>query len=431
MGKNLKKKRKNGLQKKKKVKTKRPKSRGNKKKGKGNNINIRGKKSKNQSIKQGNNKNEGKKKNGGKKKKLKEMKKKNGGKKKKLKERKKKNGGKKKKLKEGKKKNGGKKKKLKDRKKKQKDRKKKQKEKKKKLKEKKKRNKKLKGKKNKLKKNKSKKNKGKKRKTKQNTCPTREVNYECMQAALDAMLFEQAQITNYLKQAKLLERHQDLSGNKAGKKDQFKEAEDHLLWAVGGNMSSPKCGPNDTSSSKYNSSLYEYEMNLAKESYAILINCSNAIHAACNISNLETYDQDGHAENMTICRNLKNEAIANNNRCQNLTEDVSAQCDCWLNQTVLIAKIKEFKCNTKDKQKEVTKFKKKCIETFQACKKMEDKSVESVYYCMEDHSMSFINQTSESLANAASKDSRLEAEKILNDEDRLKEFLIELDLKKI
>merc|ERR1711868_147371 len=417
MGKNLKKKRKNGLQKKKKVKTKKPKSRSNKKKGKGNNINIRGKKSKNQSIKQGNNKNEEKKKNGGKKKKLREMKKKNGGKKKKLKE--------------GKKKNGGKKKKLKDRKKKLKDRKKKQKEKKKKLKVKKKRNKKLKGKKNKLKKNKSKKNKGKKRKTKQNTCPTREVNYECMQAALDAMLFEQAQITNYLKQAKLLERHQDLSGNKAGKKDQFKEAGDHLLWAVGGNMSSPKCGPNDTSSSKYNSSLYEYEMNLAKESYAILINCSNAIHAACNISNLETYDQDGHAENMTICRNLKNEAIANNNRCQNLTEVVSAQCDCWLNQTVLIAKIKEFKCNTKDKQKEVTKFKKKCIETFQACKKMEDKSVESVYYCMEDHSMSFINQTSESLANAASKDSRLEAEKILNDEDRLKEFLIELDLKKI
>ena len=40
---------------------------------------------------------------------------------------------------------------------------------------------------------------------------------------------------------------------------------------------------------------------------------------------------------------------------------------------------------------------KKCIETFQACKKMEDKSIESVYYCMEDQSMSFINQTSQSL----------------------------------
>ena len=48
-------------------------------------------------------------------------------------------------------------------------------------------------------------------------------------------------------------------------------------------------------------------------------------------------------------------------------------------------------------------LKKKCIETFQACKKMEDKSVESVYYCMEDHSMSFINQTSESLGKLTKK----------------------------
>merc|ERR1711983_735959 len=171
------------------------------------------------------------------------------------------------------------------------------------------------------------------------------------------------------KQAKLLERHQSLSGNKAGKKDQFKDAEDHLLWAVGGNMSNPKCGPNDTSTSKYNSTLYEYELNLAKQSYAILINCSDAIHAACNISNLEGYDQDGHAENMTICRNLKKEAIGNNDRCQSLTEDVTAQCNCWINQTLLIDKIKEFKCNTKENQKLVTNHKKKCIDTFKVCSK--------------------------------------------------------------
>ena len=38
-----------------------------------------------------------------------------------------------------------------------------------------------------------------------------------------------------------------------------------------------------------------------------------------------------------------------------------------------------------------------CINTFKECKKKEDKSVESVYYCMHDHSMPFINQTTESL----------------------------------
>ena len=34
---------------------------------------------------------------------------------------------------------------------------------------------------------------------------------------------------------------------------------------------------------------------------------------------------------------------------------------------------------------------------------MEDKSVESVYYCMEDHSMKFINQTVESLGRYKNK----------------------------
>ena len=43
-----------------------------------------------------------------------------------------------------------------------------------------------------------------------------------------------------------------VSGNKAGKKDDFKPAKDHLLWAIGGNISNPKCGPASKSSAKYN-----------------------------------------------------------------------------------------------------------------------------------------------------------------------------------
>ena len=73
-----------------------------------------------------------------------------------------------------------------------------------------------------------------------------------MEAALKGMMFEQQQITNYLKQSKLLERHQSVSGNKRSKKIIFDEAEQHLLWAIGGDIDNPICGPNDTSSSKYN-----------------------------------------------------------------------------------------------------------------------------------------------------------------------------------
>ena len=73
-----------------------------------------------------------------------------------------------------------------------------------------------------------------------------------MEAALKGMMFEQQQITNYLKQSKLLERHQSVSGNKRSKKVIFEEAEQHLLWAIGGDIDNPICGPSDKSSSKYN-----------------------------------------------------------------------------------------------------------------------------------------------------------------------------------
>merc|ERR1712179_340432 len=253
---------------------------------------------------------------------------------------------------------------------------------------------------------------GKQRKSaRQGSCAPNEANYDCMAAALKGMLFEQQQITNYLKQSKLLQRHQDVTGNKRAKKNTFEEAEQHLIWAIGGDIDNPICGPSDTSSSKYNSTLYEFEKNLAVESYKVLRECDIAIEKSCNISNLEGYDKEGVGEKITLCQDMMKDAIANNKRCQSLTDDVSAQCACWINQTIVIDRIKEFKCSAKATQKLVTKHENACIETFKECKKKEDKSVESVYYCMHDHSMKFINQTTESLANAATKNSKTAAER--------------------
>ena len=68
-----------------------------------------------------------------------------------------------------------------------------------------------------------------------------------MKNALDCMLFEKNQVTNWLKQAKRLENHGTISTNKVGKKGNFEAARKHLEWAIGGNKSSPQCGPNTTS----------------------------------------------------------------------------------------------------------------------------------------------------------------------------------------
>merc|ERR1711971_1342827 len=50
----------------------------------------------------------------------------------------------------------------------------------------------------------------KKKLTRQTSCSANQANYQCMEAALKGMMFEQQQITNYLKQSKLLERHQSV-----------------------------------------------------------------------------------------------------------------------------------------------------------------------------------------------------------------------------
>merc|ERR1712241_1438739 len=170
---------------------------------------------------------------------------------------------------------------------------------------------------------KKKKSKRGKRIQKQETCSSNQADYTCMEAALKGLVFENNQIQTYLKQAKLMERHHAVSGNKVGKKNIFLPAEEHLLWAVGGDINNPKCGPNDTTGAKYNSTLYEYEKNLAVESYNILMNCTHAIQDVCDTENLEGYDHDEHLEDDAIRQALKKDAIANNKRCHDLTEDAT------------------------------------------------------------------------------------------------------------
>ena len=91
------------------------------------------------------------------------------------------------------------------------------------------------------------------------------------------------------------------------------------------------------------------------------------------------------------------DAVGNSKKCQALTDSSTEQCNCWANQTVLMKKIKEFDCLAKKTQKLVTAHKNACIKVFSVCKKTEDASVAHVNHCMHDHSMAFINQSTDSL----------------------------------
>merc|ERR1711973_804702 len=136
------------------------------------------------------------------------------------------------------------------------------------------------------------------------SCPIDQAGGQCLQNAIESLVYEQKQLTNFLKQAKLLENHERVSGNKGAKKGEFHHAADHALWAIGGNVSAPLCGPNSTDSAKYSSSIYDYEKALALESYETLSQCELNITFKCNTSNIEGYDPAFWAAKIQTCRAL-------------------------------------------------------------------------------------------------------------------------------
>merc|ERR1712183_335647 len=272
---------------------------------------------------------------------------------------------------------------------------------------------------NKIEKKKSKKRK--QRKQKQSSCSSNEVSRACMQNALDCMLFEKNQITNWLKQAKRLENHETISTNKVGKKEGFEEARKHLEWAIGGDKNNPKCGPNTTAERLSATGIFGEKIDFEKEQgYAVgnltlMENCSATIEAACNPSNLDGVNLSEFSSVLSTCRSKMIEFNNKSKECRALTESISNQCTCWSELSVIMADIKEFDCKRiKATQKLVTSHKADCIKVFSKCKRSEDHSVEAVYSCMEDHSMGFINQTLGSLADAAVDGSKVE--------QRLREF---------
>merc|ERR1712107_536162 len=80
------------------------------------------------------------------------------------------------------------------------------------------------------------------------TCSTDTVAENCLENAQIALNYEKNQVTNYLKQSARLKGHKNIKEKKLFKNGEFNHAADHLIFAVGGNMSDPKCGdPNDNS----------------------------------------------------------------------------------------------------------------------------------------------------------------------------------------
>jgi len=265
-------------------------------------------------------------------------------------------------------------------------------------------------------KKKSKKEEDRKRKTRKNkqtppssTCRTtvRSVSELCIQDAMLSLAYEKNQVTNYIKQAKRLDNHENISANKLTKKDEFSSAAKHMLWAIGGNLSNPLCGETTTDTKRQERLNRDLKSSIAN--YYKLLNCSNSINEACDLKQKnESYSHDDHTENMTLCRTYKADFIKVSKECVSNKDQANAtlQCECWHKAAKDVAIIKKLKCATKAQQKIVTQHKNDCIKAFGKCKKMEDDAIELIHTCMHDHSNNFINQTAQGLHDAAEKAGR-------------------------
>merc|ERR1711892_422610 len=265
--------------------------------------------------------------------------------------------------------------------------------------------KKMKGKKNKEKNDKSKKNIKTKKKTtdpRQACSGTTPVSSTCIENAMNVLVFERIQVTNYLKQSKQLIRHGTQADNKRGKKGEFVHAAEHMLMAIGGNLSKPLCGTNTTDASTRK--IQHRALDLHLENYDKLMNCSAAIQEACVVPE-NAYNETALVKikacnaSMEEFRNFTKTCMTND-----MKNDATTQCACWAEGKTKMDAIKAQKCSINKEKKEVTAEKKKCVKVFTVCKKMEDASIQLIHTCMADHSMKLINQTAESLHSGAMKD---------------------------
>jgi len=207
------------------------------------------------------------------------------------------------------------------------------------------------------------------------TCGTDGVSDTCLINAVEALNFEKNQIQNFFKQKARLLNHNKTTGNKLSKNMNFNESADYMLKAIGGDINNPTCGENTTVRNTA-------KLDNATKNYQTLNNCSETIKEACSMPD-DTID----SAKLTTCEGLFTASKEASEDCRTneaYTTDGQAACTCWEKAAEGITKAKEEKCSTygSNTAKAVKAQKKKCIQAFSVCKKMQDAAIQLISACM-------------------------------------------------
>merc|ERR1712218_448828 len=196
--------------------------------------------------------------------------------------------------------------------------------------------------------------------TRQDSCGDAFVNNTCIENAVAALDFEKNQIQNFHKQKARVKNQNKTTGNKLGKKGEFKDAAKYLLQALGGNISNPTCGDSGTNSSTRS-------LKSSLNTYDTLLNCSNSIRAACTM-NKDTLNTTIQTK-MDTCAVIFGKSKTAATDCRTNSDYIkngTAACDCWKKAAAGIELAKKEGCTSLTSQtaKNVKKAKNKCLTAF-------------------------------------------------------------------
>jgi len=256
------------------------------------------------------------------------------------------------------------------------------------------------------------------RKSRQTCSGDTPVTSTCTKHAMEVLVYEANQVTNYLKQSKQLLRHANQTESKKEKKGNFEDAAKHILIAVGGNTTNPSCGDGNATATRLLGNKRALDTTLVN--YETLMNCSSSVEEACTPPP-KSFNADIETK-INTCTTKMEKFRSKTKACMTdeMKKDATKQCECWSEANTQREDIKKEKCSINADKQKVTKQKKACTDAFKVCKKAEDASVKLIETCMGDHSMKLLNMTGASLNSGAMDDTKQELEKA---EEQAKEIV--------
>lgn len=156
-----------------------------------------------------------------------------------------------------------------------------------------------------------------------------------------------------------------------------------LNISVGGNISQPLC-PEAEHKGKNTTEI----IGRIDHCYNFLYNCSVTVGEDCKLN--ETLYSNPLFEE---CEDLKKKINDKASECDDNLLDQEARCRCWEEANAMVNEFKKFgqgKVNCHDELANVERFmrttkKKKCVKTFQSCKKLEDECIDVIHACAFQH----------------------------------------------